>query len=106
MGGRVPKGEPDAFNFQKYVETLNELFDRVLTIDYEYFRDNNEEVIESMCEFIGVDMPDYDKGKRNVSMPPSTQERWRKVNYIFRGKRRVYNPLLWFKKLMHRRKNG
>ena len=54
-----------------YVNYLKELFDEVLVYKQEQLKNNTDETVKKICDFIGLDVPNYSKRKRNVSMTPN-----------------------------------
>lgn len=93
------KRNPDAFNFEKYVDHLKELFPRVLHLEYEDFKRDNHWGIIRICDFMDIPVPDYQVEQVNMSLPDSVKPHWRRVNQIFKDKPRRKNPLHWYVRL-------
>ncbi|RLF37311.1 MAG: hypothetical protein DRM99_00700 [Thermoplasmata archaeon] len=47
-------------DFEEYEKLLKEKFKEVLVLKFEQLKSNPEEYIKKICDFIGVDVPDYE----------------------------------------------
>lgn len=66
-------------HFDEYRKKLYNTFDDVCFIKFEDFKKNNEKYIKKICDFIGVDVPVYEKKIRK----PRLKEKHLKVSYFF-----------------------
>lgn len=67
--------DKEALKFIEYHELAEDLFDNVLVLQYEDLLENPDGFVKAICDFIGVDMVDYNKGRVNRS--------WKKQHYKF-----------------------
>lgn len=62
----------DRYNidFKSYISFLESRFNTVFVYNFNDFCNNQEEVIRSICDFIGADVPIYDKKIKNMGLKP------------------------------------
>ncbi|MDD3492740.1 MAG: sulfotransferase [Candidatus Thermoplasmatota archaeon] len=61
--------DDDDLQFERYVEHLRDLFPEVLVLRYEKLQQEPEAFVEDICNFIGVELPNFDVVWENVSFP-------------------------------------
>ena len=82
--------ESGALEFDKYEQHLKNLFDDVLVLQFEDMKKDVYEFVSKICEFMGVDVPDFDTTPVNVSL----NERQLKLIQFVKAR----NISLWWKK--------
>jgi len=75
MGGSSPydKWRQNNFDeryldFEGYIKYLRNIFDEVLVLDFQSLKDNPHEFIKNICDFMNVNVPNYQLVSENVSM--------------------------------------
>jgi len=82
--------ESGALEFEKYEQHLKNLFDDVLVLQFEDMKKDVYGFVSKICEFMGVDVPDFDTTPVNVSL----NERQLKLIQFVKAR----NISLWWKK--------
>lgn len=81
---------PHLFEYETYIETLKEKFKDVYVYKFEDFKSSPDKVIEEMCNFIGVEIPEIEKEaykrKWNIGYTERQIKIARRLNKIFKTK--------------------
>ena len=65
---------------ESYINYLKDLFDDVLVYSQEQLKNNTDETVKKICDFIEIDVPNYSKRTRNVSMTNNQMKMCRMIN--------------------------
>ena len=75
MGGSMPYDKWRQYNFDErfldfegYIKYLRNLFDDVLVLKFHSLKDNPHGFIKNICDFMNVQVPNYQLVSENVSM--------------------------------------
>lgn len=71
--------DDEALNFTNYKNLAKELFDEVLILHYEDLVKDPDNFVKNIADFIGVDMPNYDKSRVN---PSWKEKHYNAVNFL------------------------
>ena len=97
----LKKCNPKVFDFKQYTTLLKTLFDNVLVLQFNYLKENPDDFVKTICDFIEVPIPHYEKKVVNTSIDGKSAFRWYKFNTHFRsrfkktGLPKYSNPLFW-----------
>jgi hypothetical protein len=84
---RPPLLSLDRFRFTRFIDALVESFPRgVLVLTFEEFKSSQKVFLRKLVEFIGIDLPNVELQKSNVSrLGPAGMEFTRLLNFFFRS---------------------
>jgi hypothetical protein len=72
------------FDIDGYIKKLRDNFPSVLVVPYQLIKSNHQEFSKQICDYIGVEVPDYENKKLNVSMSKKQLEVYRFFNNIWK----------------------
>ncbi len=78
-----------ALEFEKYEEYLRKLFPSVLTLQFEDMKKDMYGFVSKICEFMGVEVPEFDPNPTNVSL---TERQLKLIQFV-----KSRNISLWWK---------
>jgi hypothetical protein len=83
------KANKEYWKIDEYVTYLKKNFKDVYEFKFEDFVKNKKDVIEEMCDFIGVDVPDYEDKIVNISLNDKQIRGIRNINVLFKNRTRL-----------------
>ena len=81
--------DEEFLNVEKYVDYLRSLFHEVMILQFEDLKKDHKIFVKKTCDFIGVDVPEYQNRVVNRAKDNRIIERWRKFNTLFKSN---YSP--------------
>jgi len=60
--------DAEYFKVDKYREYIEERFDEVLVCSFEELCADNDAYVQKICQFMGIETPEYKKSRKNVSL--------------------------------------
>jgi hypothetical protein len=72
-------------NYEKYSKCLKSLFKEVLISDFKNLKNDSNQFIKDICDFIGVNVPKYENKHRNIKLDDTALLHWRKLNKFFKS---------------------
>jgi hypothetical protein len=101
--------EHDSLDFESYEKCLRDLFDDVLVLQFEDLKTRPDYFVKKTCEFINVEVPEYENTMVNIRLDDKLIKRWRMMNKIFNSRyspdnkgvfSEYLNPLRYYTKIM------
>lgn len=72
------------FDFENYVNRLEESFERVLILDFELLKQDALSFAKQICDFMSVEIPSFENRRVNVSLSDRQTEVWRLLNHLWK----------------------
>ena len=73
-------------DFDEYISLLESLFDEIMVLKYEELKANQELFVKKICDFIGVQVPDYKNKRLGLRLTKRQMALFRFMNVLFRNK--------------------
>lgn len=104
---------PNYTNFEETISILKKRFKEVLVLQYTDLKRNSNKFVKDICDFIGTEVPDYDKLLYNKSIRDNEINKYIFFNRIFKTKYNnkgilpmYMNPAFQYQYLLRKYKNG